>query len=467
MGADDLRPAVRPALNRSSCCAVAVMSCFVWWAQESGRGADRGRVSAMDTGPSVSAEPSGDLDDVLRGGGLHCIFQPFVDLATGSVLAFEALLRGPAATSWESPLVLLNAARATGRLADVERASLQASLADAARFSVRRAVTLFVNVEPSTLTQRLDVVLEALAGRPSHVQVVVEITERALAADLAGVLSAAERLRAVGCAIALDDVGAEPESLALIPLLRPEVVKLDLQLLRTVKDLATVAVAGAVRAYAEQAGAEVVAEGIETAQDLTRALVLGATLGQGWLWGRGERRFVPSVFRPERFAAQAIGPALLATPYEMIGGHRRVRHAPKHLLIPLSKTLELMASQATVLPVLFAAFAHARYFRPSTVKDFTELAQRLPFVGALGVDMPASPAPGVRGTALSIEDPLASEWTVVVLGAHTAAALVARDLGDTGADEDREFEFVVSYDRSLVTAAAHSLVGRSSAGCPP
>jgi EAL domain-containing protein (putative c-di-GMP-specific phosphodiesterase class I) len=412
---------------------------------------------------AVHAYETATLDDVLRSGGLHCVYQPFVDLDTGSMVAFEALLRGPAATRWESPMALLDAARAEDRLVELERASLHASLTDAARLSDGRPITLFVNLEPSTLTRRLDVVLEALTARASHVQVVVEITERALAADLAGVLAGAERLRAAGCAIALDDVGVQPESLAFIPLLRPEVVKLDLLLLRTVKDPATVAVAGAVRAYAEQSGAEVVAEGIETPDDLTRALVLGATLGQGWLWGRGERRFPASTFRPERFTAQPIGAVLQKTPYELVGAGRRVRHAPKHLLIPLSNTLELMALQATVPPVLLAAFEHARFFRPSTIRQYTELARKLPFVAALGVDMAACPAPGVRGAGLSVQDPLATEWTVVVLGAHTSAALMARDLGDTGADGDRQFEFVVSYDRALVTAAAHSMVGRLTA----
>jgi EAL domain-containing protein (putative c-di-GMP-specific phosphodiesterase class I) len=400
------------------------------------------------------------FDDVLRDGGLHCVYQPFVDVDTGTVVAFEALLRGPAGTSLQSPLALLDAARAEGRLADLERASLRASLRDAATLSAGQPVTLFVNLEPTTLTQRLDLVVEALTGRAEHVQVVVEITERALAEDLAGVLAGAERLRAVGCAIALDDVGVHPESLAFIPLLRPEVVKLDLKLLRTVKDPATVEVAGAVRAYAEQTGAEVVAEGIETPGDLTRALVLGATLGQGWLWSRGERRFPPSVFRPERFVARPIGAALHATPFELVDTGNRVRHAPKHLLVPLSKTLELGALHTPVPPVLLAAFEHARFFRPATKRQFTALAARLPFVAALGVDIPAEPAPGVRGGNLSIDDPLASEWTVVVLGAHTSAALIARDLGDTGADADRQFAFAVTYDRALVTAAAHSMVGR-------
>ncbi|WP_213009427.1 sensor domain-containing phosphodiesterase [Paractinoplanes toevensis] len=413
----------------------------------------------MDMRQAEAGEGSVSLDGVLRD-GLHCVYQPFVDLDSGAVLAFEALLRGPDGSGLQSPMALLDAARSAGRLAELERASLQASLTDAARLSEGRPVTLFVNLEPSTLTQRLDVVLEALAVRAAHVQVVVEITERALAEDLAGVLAGAEQLRAAGCAIALDDVGVHPESLAFIPLLRPEVVKLDLGLLRTVKDPGTVIVAGAVRAYAEQAGAEVVAEGIETPQDLTRALVLGATLGQGWLWSRGERHFSPATFRPERFAARPIGATLRATPYEMIGAGRQIRHAPKHLLVPLSKTLELTALQATVPPVLLAAFEHVQFFRPSTTRRFTELAAHLPFVAALGVDMPAEPAPGVRGSDLPVLDPLATEWTVVVLGAHTAAALMARDLGDTGPDADRQFEFVVSYDRALVTAAAHSMIGR-------
>jgi hypothetical protein len=75
-----------------------------------------------------------------------------------------------------------------------------------------------------------------------------------LACTAARVLAAAQRVRAAGCAIALDDVGVEPESLAFIPLLRPEVVNLDLLLLCTGKDPATVTVAGAVRAYAEHNG---------------------------------------------------------------------------------------------------------------------------------------------------------------------------------------------------------------------
>ena len=408
---------------------------------------------------AVSEHLTTEFDEVLRS-GVRCVYQPFVDLDTGSIVAHEALLRGPAGTPWESPMVLLAAAAGAHRVSDLERQSLRRSLTDAATQSRGRPMTLFVNLEPSTLTGSPDVVIDALAHCPSNVQVVVEITERALAADVAGVLSGAEKLRAAGCAIALDDVGVEPESLAFIPLLRPEIVKLDLGLLRSVSDLATVSVAGAVRAYAEATGAEVVAEGIETPRDLTRALVLGATLGQGWLWGRPDGTLAPAIYVPERFQSSPVTPLLRATPFELIERSRWTRRAPKQLLMPLSRSMEAVALAARVPPLLLAGFEDARFFTPATAARYTTLAQRLPFVCALGKGMPAAPAPGVRGQALSDDDPLAREWTVVVLAAHESAALIARDLGDEGPDGDRQFEFVVTYDRATVTAAAQSLVGR-------
>lgn len=398
--------------------------------------------------------------DLLGPGGVHSVYQPFIDLDSGEVLAHEALLRGPVGTVWQSPLVLLAAATEAGRLLELELCSIRSALADATRLSGGRPTTVFVNVEPSTLTRHTDVVVEALTERAGNIQVIVEITERALAADVAGVLAGAERLRAAGCAIALDDVGIEPASLAFIPLLRPEVVKLDLALLRTTSDPDTITVAGAVRAYAEESGSEVVAEGIETAEDLTRALVLGATLGQGWWWGRGERRLVVSSFSPERFAARPIGSTLQSTPYDLATRSRRLRRASKGLLMPISHTLEANALLARVPPVLLATFEHAHYFSAATAARYTRLAATLPLVCALGQQMPLSPAPGVRGARLAAQDALASEWTVVVLGAHEAVALIARDLGDQGVDRDREFEFVVTHDRVLVTEAAHALIGR-------
>jgi DICT domain-containing protein len=64
----------------------------------------------------------------------------------------------------------------------------------------------------------------------------------------------------------------------------------------------------------------------------------------------------------------------------------------------------------------------------------------------------------VRGASLSGDDPLRGEWNVLVVGPHTAAALVARDLGDDGPEPDRRFAFAVTHDRELVVQAARSLL---------
>ncbi|NTW40562.1 MAG: EAL domain-containing protein [Cellulomonadaceae bacterium] len=254
--------------------------------------------------PATRAPDDAPLDALIESGGLSCVYEPLVDLHSGAVLGHEALLRGPMGTPWRSPLVLLAAARHADRLVELETHSLCTSLLDAARAAGSPPLTLFVNVEPATLARGLPTIITLLEGRARHVQVVVEITERALAEDPDAMMTAADRLRAVGCAIALDDVGAEPASLALMPMLSPEVVKLDLQLLRTVTDPETILVSASVRDFAAATGAEVVAEGVETTADLTRAHALGATIGQGWWWSRELHELGGSTHRPERFRAR-------------------------------------------------------------------------------------------------------------------------------------------------------------------
>lgn len=88
-----------------------------------------------------------------------------------------------------------------------------------------------------------------------------------------------DRLRAAGFGIALDDVGADERSLALLPLLRPDIVKLDITLIHAHPSRMSGEVMNGVCAYAEQTGAGIVAEGIEDERHLLSAESLGATSG--------------------------------------------------------------------------------------------------------------------------------------------------------------------------------------------
>jgi DICT domain-containing protein len=148
------------------------------------------------------------------------------------------------------------------------------------------------------------------------------------------------------------------------------------------------------------------------------------------------------------------------SPYELVREHRPVRRGDKELLIALSLQLEQQAAALGETALIVSAFQSEERFTPLTRRRYTMLAADAAFVAALGVGMPAEPAPGVRGADLDADDPLLGEWSVAVLGPHFAAALVAIDLGDTGPENERRFDFTLTYDRDLVTEAATALMRR-------
>jgi EAL domain-containing protein (putative c-di-GMP-specific phosphodiesterase class I) len=401
--------------------------------------------------------------EVLRSGGVHSVFQPIVEIDTGRVVAYEALARGPRGPL-HTPDALFGAAREAGCLAELDAACRSAALRGAAEQGLLAPLTLFVNVEPEVLDDApLAELARSAAAAPGSVRVVLEVTERALAARPAELLRTVERVREHGWAIALDDVGADPLSLAFMPLLRPDVVKLDLRLVQERPGPAIAEIMNAVNAYAEASGARVLAEGIEDGAHLRMARALGATLGQGWLFGRpgpGAAPGLPTAPLALPFARPATPEDAEASPFSCLPADVPLRRAPKALLIELSKQLERQAVRFGDTCVVAAAFQEARHFTPATTLRYRELAARTGFVCALGEGLPVEPLPGVRGASLDAEDPVRGEWDVVVLGPHFSAALLARDLHDDGPDLDRTFEFALTYERDTVVRAARSLLGR-------
>ncbi|WP_299959473.1 EAL domain-containing protein [uncultured Modestobacter sp.] len=407
--------------------------------------------------------PPADVRAVIADRAVASLFQPIVELDSGRVVAYEALARGPEGPL-RAPDALFAAARAEGCLTELDQACRAAALRGAVRAGLLAPLTVFVNVEPDALDEAP---LEALfdrAGRvPGDLRVVLEITERALAARPAELLRTVARVRELGWAIALDDVGAESLSLAFMPLLRPDVVKLDLRLVQQRPGPAVAEIMNAVNAYAESTGALLLAEGIEDGHHLTMARALGATLGQGWLFGRPAPGAVPGhpVAALRLPAAPPAGPpGELVSPFACLPAEVPVREAPKALLIELSKQLERQAMRLGETCVVAAAFQEARHVTPATRLRYRDLVERVGFVAAIGEDLTAEPLPGLRGATLSAGDPVRGEWDIVVLSPHFSAALLARDLGDDGPDMDRRFAYALTYRRDTVVRAAQALLSR-------
>jgi len=405
--------------------------------------------------------------DVLSAGSVRSVFQPIVELDGGAVVAYEALARGP-----EGPLAtpdaLFAAAREAGLLAELDTACRTAAFRGALEQGLLAPLTVFVNVEPEVLDSApLDDLLAIAGSAPGELRVVMEITERALSVRPADLLRTVERVREFGWAVALDDVGADPLSLAFMALLRPDVVKLDLRLVQERPGSDVAQIMNAVNAYAEQTGALVLAEGIENEQHLTMARALGARLGQGWLFGRPAPGAATGRPVAELALPAAAPPASTElSPFECLPGDVLLRRSPKALLIELSKQLEREAMSHGRTCVVAATFQQARHFTPATRGRYRDLVARTGFVCALGEDLPPEPLPGVRGATLAPGDPVRGEWDVAVVAPHFTAALLARDLGDAGPDLERTFEYALTYQRDTVVRAANALLSRVAPRLP-
>ena len=421
-------------------------------------------MSLEQLGTPETTQPS-DLAAVLGDRAIHSLFQPVVEIDSGAVVAYEALARGPKGPLG-SPAALFAAAREQGLLVELDAACRDAAFAGAVRQGVIPPLTLFVNVEPEVLDTAAEEVLpQVAAAAPADLRVVLEITERSLFARPAELLRTVERVRDLGWGVALDDVGAQPESMALMPLLRPDIVKLDLSLVQQRPNPAVAEIMSAVNAYAEASGARLLAEGIETAQHLAAARALGATLGQGWLFGRPARQLL--VERPAASlvlpASRPAGGLVPESPFACLRPSARLRRGPKRLLVEMSKHLEREAMRLGPACLVVSAFQDVRHLTPATRRRYEALAERVGLVCAVGSGIGDEPLPGVRGADLPDRDPVLGEWDLVVLSPHFSGALLARDRGDDASDLERSFDYALTFDREIVVRAAHGLLTRLSA----
>ncbi len=394
------------------------------------------------------------LGDILAQGGVEMGFQPVVELRSREVVGYEALVRGPQGSALEPPDALFAAARDAGRLEEVDWMCQKAALRGALAAGLRSPAILFLNIEPDA-SGFMPLELRALYSQAAaQFTVAVEVTERALTERPAALLGHVADMRAMGCAIALDDVGAEVDSLAIMGLLAPEVIKLDLALTEAAQDDHVAELVTAVAAQAERSGATILVERIETQRQAELVDALGARLAQGWLFGR-RARLEPAAppARPIVVAGMRSDPRD-STPFALVSEARRTGRAGRRLMVAMSRHLEEQARRAGGGAVLLSGFGRAQRLAPATRERYAELARAVGFCGVLGERMAAEPAPGVRGGALHPADPLAREWATAVVSPQMAATLSAYDHGDD------VFEFVLTHDRELAVAAAASLMAR-------
>jgi EAL domain-containing protein (putative c-di-GMP-specific phosphodiesterase class I)/CheY-like chemotaxis protein len=221
---------------------------------------------------------------------LYMVYQPIVHWPSRSVRAYEALLR-TRDTSFKHPGEILAAAERLQVLPSLGRVIRAQVAVDCASDASKM---VFVNLHPHDLLDEDLYSPTAPLTQMAH-RVVLELTERAPLVEIDEVRQRIGRLRALGYQIGIDDLGEGYASLNCLTALEPEVIKLDMSLIRGV--CSSHACRGLIRSmvvYAQEAKVELVAEGVETAAERDALIALGCELFQGYLFARPGRDF-PSV----------------------------------------------------------------------------------------------------------------------------------------------------------------------------
>ncbi len=260
---------------------------------------------------------------------IRTVWQPILDLRSGALWGFEALTRGPEGSPWENPLELFELARLEHDEQELEAAMRRSAMRGATQ-SLPPDATLFVNADVRFIGMPLNP-----DGEPwSPARTIIEISEHSPLFDEPEALKAQiATWRAEGYRIALDDFGSGYAGQTALLAVRPDVIKIDRQLVAGIaQDAWRQAIVLSVVRMAAALDIIVIAEGIETEQERDELAAMGISFGQGFLLGRPEPRPLPGRILEESGVTEEEVKALLGNAMPQteaayaVDRHRRILH---------------------------------------------------------------------------------------------------------------------------------------------
>lgn len=237
--------------------------------------------NVLRPGIVVDMEMRRRVERVLAGPAFAMVCQPVIDIRTGDVAGAEALARFHAEPV-RPPDVWFAEAQRAGLGVELELAAVEMAMTLIPQLPTH--VYLAVNVGPETATvDRLGELFQA-AGAD---RIVMELTEHLQVLDYPLLHGALRAVRELGTRLAIDDAGAGFAGLTHILNLAPDIIKLDRDLTTGIdRDPIRRALAGALVTFAADTGADIVAEGVERAEELETIRKLGIWYAQGFHLGR-------------------------------------------------------------------------------------------------------------------------------------------------------------------------------------
>ncbi len=240
------------------------------------------------------------IEGTVLAGGLPAFsyaFQPIISASTRTIHAYEALVRGPAGEGAGSVLAGLDA----DRVNVLDRVGRPLAIAQAARLGL--PCLLHLNCQPHSLADQPQDMAPTLAAARAHgialERLVFEATEDQAIRDHDAFAKTVNGYRALGIKIAIDDFGAGYSGLNLLAHFQPDIVKLDLDLVRGIASHGPrQAIVQAIVNACFDLGIEVIAEGIEGIEEYRWLTGVGVELFQGYLFGRPGFESLPGASFP-------------------------------------------------------------------------------------------------------------------------------------------------------------------------
>ena len=225
------------------------------------------------------------LQHILSHKQLQSVYQPIISLQQRCIHAWEALSRGPHDSALHSPIELFSAAREHGQLVELEKLSREKSISGFSQQGLPGS--LFLNISPDVLLQpnhapgvTLDL-LQRFGLQPT--QVVIELTEQHPIHDFSLMRDAISHYRTMGFRIALDDLGSGYSGLRAWSELRPDFVKIDRHFVQQCNiDKVKQDFLHFICNIAKALDTEVIAEGVETSEEMETLKDLGLNYLQGY-----------------------------------------------------------------------------------------------------------------------------------------------------------------------------------------
>ncbi|GAA0180702.1 hypothetical protein SH2C18_33460 [Clostridium sediminicola] len=240
-----------------------------------------------------------ELNNIITSCDIRTVFQPIITLRNGSILGYEALSRGPKNSPLEYPDELFNTAKKYNKTWELEYLCRKIAITSAKYKNLHKF--LFLNVDPTIINSKnfikgftKEFLIE---NNISPNLIIFEITEKTIIDDYNNFKSALKNYKNQGYEIALDDFGSGYSGLKTLYETKPNFAKIDMDLVRNIhKDHFKITLMKSLVTFANSTNIKIIAEGIESKEELMTLIELGVHYGQGYYIQKPQETIEEDIF---------------------------------------------------------------------------------------------------------------------------------------------------------------------------